>query len=405
MYFLGLCEPVELMEGIMKECNKKYDIFNEDTEDYTNRWKDANETSLEDYEYKYRTGSELDSFPFWGVHGLYSGGGYVFKLKGNIKQMQERAEELEREGWVNEYTRAIFVEFTVYNPQVNLFGITTYLAETLESAGIFPMMRIEPINLLNHYTSTAMFQVVCEVGYMCFVVFFIVKEIRSYRLMGWRKYFKRFWTWVELLVICLSIGSIVLYFFRYLMTNKLIKRFKETNGNGYMKFQYVAYWHELLMYLVGWLVFLATIKFLRLLRFNKKMSLLAATLKHAAYSLLMFGLMFSIVFMAFVQFFYYLYFINLDDFRTVVHAAETCLQMILGRFNFFAMKDASSVLGPMFFFIYVISVGYILINMFITILNDSFSAVRADIEKQRNDYEMVEFITNKLVVKIFVSEK
>ena len=37
-----------------------------------------------------------------------------------------------------------------------------------------------------------------------------------------------------------------------------------------MKFQYVNYWNETLLYLLGWLVFIATIKFVRLLRFNKR---------------------------------------------------------------------------------------------------------------------------------------
>ena len=394
----GLCAPVDIMNGIVDECNKKYSIFNEDTEDHTIRWGEYNEsdtTSTKPYEYTYRNAADLDSFPFWGTHNMYAGGGYVFELKGSIQQMLDKSISLEHEGWIDEYTRAVFLEFTVYNAQVNLFGIVTYLCENVESAGIFPMFRIEPINILSYYTSTAWFQVFCEIMFVAFNFFFIIKEIRNYRQMGRRHYLRRFWTWIELSIIISSICAIVMFFNRYFVTAKLLKKFKETHGNGYINFQYVGYWNEILMYIVGWLVFLATIKFLRLLRFNKKMSLLAATLKHACYPLTMFGLMFSIVFLAFVQFFYYLYFINLDDFRTIVHTAETCVQMILGRFNFFAMKDASSVLGPMFFFIYVISVGYILINMFITILNESFTAVRSDVNKQSNDYEMVDFLTKK----------
>ena len=42
--------------------------------------------------------------------------------------------------------------------------------------------------------------------------------------------------------------------------HKLTKRFEETEGNGYMKFQYAIYWNELLLYFVGLLCFLATIK-------------------------------------------------------------------------------------------------------------------------------------------------
>ncbi len=44
-----------------------------------------------------------------------------------------------------------------------------------------------------------------------------------------------------------------------------------------------GYWNELLLYFISWLVFLATVKFIRLLRFNRRMSMLAATLKYKAF--------------------------------------------------------------------------------------------------------------------------
>ncbi len=72
--------------------------------------------------------------------------------------------------------------------------------------------------------------------------------------------------------------------------------------------------------------------------------------------------------------------------------------MMLGRFNFFAMQRSSRFLGPVLFFCYTITVAYILINMFITILNESFATVREDLERMTNDYEMVEFIVEKFKV-------
>jgi len=383
------------MDGVVDKCNVKYGMGVEDIGDYGIGWTILNETNNGQSEYTYKTAVELDGYPFWAVHNVYSGGGYVFPLKGSIQEMQQRAIELREDGWIDEYTRAIFIEFTVYNPQVNLFGITTYVFEALDSSGLFPMFRIEPVNLLSYYTSAMLFQLACEFIFAIFIIFFIVKEVRNFRLKGCRNYFIRFWTWVELLIIVLSICATVIYYYRLLETNRLLKKFKETHGNGYMKFQYIGYWNELLMNIIGWLVFLATLKFLKLLRFNKKMSLLACTLKYAFKPLCMFGLMFSIVFLAFVQFFYYLYFVTLNDFHTFIHAAETCLQMILGRFNFFAMKNASLVLGPIIFFIYVVSVGYILINMFLTILSDAFTSVREDVNQQSNDYEIVDFIIER----------
>ena len=390
----GQCKTVDPMSDVLPECNVAYSIFREDKADYGVRWQVLNETNQNvslPLEYTYKSASSLESFPFWGNHHMYDGGGYVLELRGTIDDMLEKTRQLEHEGWVNEYTRAVFVEFTVYNPQLNLFGIITYLSEHIESAGIFPSFRIEPVNLLS--SSWAMFLIQCT--FLAFLLFFLVKEIRNILRMGIRVYFQRFWTVVELLIIALSLCAVVLYFYRFTVVKGLLKLFKEHHGNGYIKFQYAGYWTELLMYIIGWLVFLATIKFLRLLRFNKKICMLTATLKHAYPSLVLFSLMFLIVFLAFVQFFFHLYSINLDDFRTFVHAMETCTQMMLGRFDFSAMKTASAVLGPVFFFLYVVTVGYILVNMFITILNEAFTAVRKDVDKQGNDHEMVEFIMSK----------
>ena len=71
------------------------------------------------------------------------------------------------------------------------------------------------------------------------------------------------------------------------------------------------------------------------------------------------------------------------------------------RFNFFAMQLASPVLGPFFFFCYTISVAYVLINMFLTILNESFATVRGDMYRMENDYEMVDFVIKKFKVRAY----
>ncbi len=53
--------------------------------------------------------------------------------------------------------------------------------------------------------------------------------------------------------------------------------------------------------------------------------------RNGAYSFLMFGVMFFVVFGAYAQFFYFIYHTNLKNFFTVIASAETCLQMMLGR--------------------------------------------------------------------------
>ena len=61
---------------------------------------------------------ELNGYPYWGTLSVYSGGGYVLALEGSKTDLQAMMERLERENWIDKYTRAVFVEFTVYNAQV-----------------------------------------------------------------------------------------------------------------------------------------------------------------------------------------------------------------------------------------------------------------------------------------------
>jgi len=44
------------------------------------------------------------------------------------------------------------------------------------------------------------------------------------------------------------------------------------------------------------------------------------------------------------------------------------------------------------FLLYMLVVFFILLTMFVTIVNEAFAAVCDDVSKQSNDYEMVEFM-------------
>jgi len=103
--------------------------------------------------------------------------------------------------------------------QVNLFGVCTMVAELMESGGFTYYYRFEPMNLLGSLTGTALFLYACQALYLIFIIFFLVKEIRTF----WKqrcKYLTMFWSWVEIQVIVLSIAGTVIFIYRYVATLK-----------------------------------------------------------------------------------------------------------------------------------------------------------------------------------------
>ena len=160
----------------------------------------------------------------------------------------------------------------------------------------------------------------------------------------------------------------------------------------YVSFQYVAFIDEWVSATTGMAVFFSVLKFLRLLKFNRRVSLLMLTIKVASQPLMSFMLMFFILFLAYCQFAFVVFGTQNSDYSTFSAALGSMMSMTLGNFDFHALKSTSGLLGPIFFFSYVVSVMFVLMNVFIGILNDALNNVTNDVSKQSNDHEILDFM-------------
>ncbi|KAH9492781.1 hypothetical protein Btru_024701 [Bulinus truncatus] len=393
-----LCSVPGIMSSAIKECNIAYNIADQEEGNFNTSWTPINKsdtTFVPKSEYSYSSAESLNGYPYWGNMALYSGGGYVAHLNGTKKDIENTLQQLQQESWIDKYTRAIFIEFTVYNPQVNLFSVNMLLAEFNLNNAILPSFRFEPAMLLPYMTNAMIFQIVCEVIFVLYIIGFIVKELLQ--VIKLRKaYFLMFWNWVEISIISFSLAAISIYFYRLFETNSLTNKVKETNGNGYVKFQYVGYWNEMFSYLIGFVVFLATIKYLKLLRFNRRISMLSDTLKHSGKQLFHFSIIFWIIFLAFAQLFFITFQFGDDQYTTFIQSSISLILMLMGKFSIYSMSMVDPILSQVYILVYVIWLSFILLNMFVSILTDTFSAVREDVQKQSNEYEIVDFMLGRL---------
>ncbi|KAK7502419.1 hypothetical protein BaRGS_00006372, partial [Batillaria attramentaria] len=342
----GECNVLEMMTEIVKECNTAYSVFDQEEDDFDIGWKQrtVNSTVNSTAEwYNYMSADELGSYPYWGQLAVYGGGGYVVRLQGSRSDLLDLMARLETEMWVDRYTRAVFIEFTTYNAQVNLFSIARILAEFHPTGGIVPSYRFEPAKLLPYGASVYYTHLTLEILLCCFILFLTIRLMA--RLTKQRMAFLRgFWNIIELCIITMSWSAVVVYFFRLFEMQKRTAEVKETQGLGYVSFQYVAYWHEVLGYLVGWAVFFATVKFLKLLRFNRRISLFAATLKECSGALLNFSLVFWVVFLSFDMLFFLIYMTIDDRYSSFMGSAVANTLMIMGKFTTYDMMMADPLL-------------------------------------------------------------
>ena len=390
-------------------CSKDYDMFKEDTNNYGYEWDTYDSTYKPDYSwdrvynaFQYRNSSDLNGYPLFAIYNQYWGGGYVYEMRGQKSYLQGNLTLLQNNSWIDRYTRAVIIEFSIYNPNINLFIVAEIVAEFLPSGSIIMSSRFDPINLLNFYNGFALFIIACDIIYVIFIVYFMFQEIREMCKQG-RKYFTQFWSLIEWAIIIISWAGVAMYAYRLYSGEKVSDFFKKTSGYGYYKLQYVAFWNESLRYCLAFCTFLGTLKFLKLLRFNKRVSFLSSTIQHAAKELIAFGFMFLILWLAFVQLLHLFFQDKTVGFSTLARSMSTCFEIMLGKFHVDPLIQANSFFGPLLFAIYNVFIVFILLNMFISIINNSFEAVRKNAEKQADDYKMFGFL--KKIIKSFFGFK
>lgn len=69
-------------------------------------------------------------------------------------------------------------------------------------------------------------------------------------------------------------------------------------------------------------------------------------------------------------------------------------------FSWNEFSQFNRIFGPLFFIIYTLILNFILVNMFLSVVNDSFAVVKSESLEQTNEYELIDFIWNKFI-KLF----
>ena len=140
-------------QTIRSICQDDYSFSNEEKQSFRPKWL-SQSSSQEEEEYsssiekafRYQSADQLDTYLYIGEHETYSGGGYVYEFRGSLSDLRRNVSELHQLGWIDEKTRAIFLQISLYNPNVQLFTSIAFLIEFLSTGGIHPQSRFEPMD-------------------------------------------------------------------------------------------------------------------------------------------------------------------------------------------------------------------------------------------------------------------
>ncbi|VEL16189.1 unnamed protein product [Protopolystoma xenopodis] len=146
------CPVHQVLQKLVHNCHQSYSLFTQDDAAYGIAWKDlvnrSDGTNNSAVEFTYTSAPGLLAPLHSGHVGLYAAGGYTSTLKGPVDEMLAKVDWLRDNQWINNVTRAIFVEFTVFNPNTGLFAFVTALFEMPGIGGLLPSFHIESADFL-----------------------------------------------------------------------------------------------------------------------------------------------------------------------------------------------------------------------------------------------------------------
>uniref|UniRef100_A0A8C9YDZ1 Polycystic kidney disease 1 like 2a n=1 Tax=Sander lucioperca TaxID=283035 RepID=A0A8C9YDZ1_SANLU len=381
------CQIAGPMLQFVPDCQAPYSWEVEDMGSYGPGWsqsaKDNISTSTSS-PWTYQTQAQLRTPNVWSKLVLYRGGGFVTELGPDSQNASSTLEYLFRNTWLDIYTRAIFVEFTVYNANVNLFCIVTLFLETTAVGAFQFTSELHSVRLYQSPGGLYFLVMVAEIVYLLFIVYYMFLQGKLMKQQRWA-YFRSRWNLLELTIILLSWSAVAVFIKRTLLGNRDMTYY-QNHKDKFASFYDTAKADSTLQYLIAFVVLLATFKLWHLLRLNPKMNMITAALQRAWSDITCYLVLIVIMLLAYSITCNVTYGWQLSSYRTWLDALVTIVSLQIGIFNYDEVIDCSPVLSGLIFGSCIVFMTFVVLNLFVSVIIIAF--------KQERIYHKVTFITS-----------
>ena len=189
-------------------CTQTYQaLLTQDDEVYApSRFPAANitgyeDSGLSDFEQAFVFSSALH------LHGdvyeaTYSGGGYVANLGETWEQASDMISNLSASNWIDQYTRAAYIEFSMCNPSSTLFNLAMIIFEYPPDGNTIWSARMEVVQLFRYSPPAGPVALLSEI--LCTVIVLVMNIVEVRQMVKHQhRYFNEMWNIVQLLNLAL----------------------------------------------------------------------------------------------------------------------------------------------------------------------------------------------------------
>ena len=193
-----------------------------------------------------------------GQVSVYGGGGYVKNLGANKTDSAQIMDNLKQNMWLDRGTRAVFLDFTIYNANINLFCTVRLITEFPPTGGVLASSSFRTVKLIRYLTPMDYFVLACEIIFILFLVYYSIEEaleIKIHKL----KYFTEVWNVLDIVTLLIAYICVIFNIYRVVRVSQLLDSLL-ANGTQYPEFDSLAYWQSLFNNAIALTAFLCWIR-------------------------------------------------------------------------------------------------------------------------------------------------
>ncbi|KAG8506400.1 Polycystin-1 [Galemys pyrenaicus] len=216
---------------------------------------------------------------YWGCCGVYDSGGYVQELGPGLEQSRARLAFLQEHSWIDDRSRAVFVELTRYSPAVGLHAAVTLRLEFPTAGRAVAAFSVRPF-ALRRLSAGLSLPLLTSVSLLLFALYFAVAEVRAWRREG-RVRARRSVAWARWLLVALTAAAALVRLAQLGAADRQWARFVRRRPRRFTSFDQVAQLSASARGLAASLLFLLLVKAAQQLRFVRQWSVFGKTLGRA----------------------------------------------------------------------------------------------------------------------------
>ncbi|KAJ8920177.1 hypothetical protein NQ315_011838 [Exocentrus adspersus] len=370
-----------------KFCHPPY-FYNAVKKNFSEAWMEdepSNRFARMDSVWDYVSEWKAGTLSYLGTFALYPGGGYISTLGRTIQNSVLNLNYLVRNRWIDGLTRCVFLEFLLYSPCTNLFNSVRIKFEISVTGYLEQFLDVHTAKLLFVKEETT------AVVWIVFAAFILVLTVITVKI-AYKIYHKRAlvlkdaWHLADVVIVVLSLTCLGLHVTRSKAASAFLSRLETARNNEFVNYFHLMYAESTLLSVSGILVFLATFRLWKLMRFLKIVKVVERTLLLSSKPLLSVFL-YQLVFILACSFYAFArYSDRNNDFRDIT---DSISNLFIVSLNFKQDFDLEAV-NPVFYSAFML-VMLGVYTLYIAIITISFGEAQFHYS-QAEEYTMADYV-------------